>query len=303
MKYAAVVSYHTNRFTCGVARFNKSLADELGIPLTSLRSYLDSNEDRRVLISLKFDELDLETSKRLEERLVSTKLNYDLFLHGTQDSQAESLSCLFAHQLFAASNEIADELRNARPDVKALYAPGAEVVPRYDKTDISLLTFGMAHKIRSEGYKRLGALIADDTRSFRLDVSTALHEGGTFDESFFSISEEITQSFSGQVRFLGFLADSEVSERLRTADALVAFFPKGVRENNTTVLSAMAHGCPVITNVDARSPQWMQHGVNLLDVQQLEAIPSRSELQVIGDAARVTVESYTFRALAERLSE
>ena len=56
------------------------------------------------------------------------------------------------------------------------------------------------------------------------------------------MNTEISAVFGGNVSFLGFLADGEVSRRIVAADALIAFFPHGARENNTTVLSAMAQG-------------------------------------------------------------
>ena len=156
----------------------------------------------------------------------------------------------------------------------------------------------MAHKLRADGYHRLSALVAEDERSFELQVSTALHEGGSFDETFFSLSNEIVDTFNGQVSFLGFLSDEEISRRLRQVSALVAFFPKGVRENNTTVLSAMAHGCAVITNIDSSSPTWMVHGDTVFDIDYLESIPSRDELARVGKNAAEVTKTYSFQVLS-----
>jgi hypothetical protein len=97
------------------------------------------------------------------------------------------------------------------------------------------------------------------------------------------------------------LADDEVSRRLHAADALVAFFPHGVRENNTTVLSAMAHGCAVITNFDSYSPTWMEHGKSVLDINRLVTFPSANELSRVGEAARLAVAPFTFESLASLL--
>jgi glycosyltransferase involved in cell wall biosynthesis len=159
----------------------------------------------------------------------------------------------------------------------------------------------MAHKIRIDGYRRLAAILQRDNRSFRLEISTALHEGGAFDESFFVVGEEISDVFGGRVRFLGFLADAEVSERLRDVDALVAFFPNGVRENNTTVLSAMTHGCAVITNLDPDSPPWMMHDHTVFDVNQLTYFPDKVSLRRVGDAAALIASAYNFERLAQIL--
>jgi hypothetical protein len=102
---------------------------------------------------------------------------------------------------------------------------------------------------------------------------------------------------------LGFLTDAEVSERLLTVDALVAFFPSGVRENNTTVLSAMSHGCPVISNLDGFSPEWMAHNKTIFDISQLVEFPQKSELTQVGDSGRLAASAFTFNRLAEILTE
>jgi glycosyltransferase involved in cell wall biosynthesis len=160
----------------------------------------------------------------------------------------------------------------------------------------------MAHKIRSEGYRKLGAILKLDTRTFQLEISTALHDGTSFSEDFFSVGSEIGEVFDGNVSFLGFLADDEVSRRMTEADALVAFFPSGVRENNTTVLSAMAHSCAVITNLDEYSPPWMKHGESVFDVNQLAEFPSSAELSAVRIGAKKAVGPYTFEQLSKLLS-
>jgi glycosyltransferase involved in cell wall biosynthesis len=192
-------------------------------------------------------------------------------------------------------------LIDIRPDAIATFAPGAPVIQQQTGFDLTLITFGMAHKIRFERYKKLGELLSKDSRRVQLEISTALHEGTTFSEEFFSINTEISGVFGGNVSFLGFLADAEVSRRILNADALIAFFPHGARENNTTVLSAMAHGCAVITNLDARSPSWMQHGESVFDIGELEVFPSGEELQRVGKNAINAVSPYSFSALANQL--
>jgi len=301
MTHTAVVSYHTNRYTCGVARFNHSLAGAMSLEIVSLEHYLRSGCLGHPIISLKLEEIDKSTQLLLSRRLVEGSPRFDLLLHGVGGSELELTLCKMALRVFAASREIANEVRLVRPDVVAVFAPGAKVLPRQTLVDCTMLTFGMAHKIQSEGYRRLASILVDEQQSFRLEISTALHEGGTFDESFFNVSEEISRAFNGNVCFVGFLADAEVSARLRSIDVLVAFFPRGVRENNTTVLSAMCHGCPVITNLDADSPSWMIHDSTIFDVGQLVKFPSKSALRRIGQGGQLAASEYTFEALAEIL--
>jgi hypothetical protein len=301
MSYSAIVSYHTNPYTCGVARFNHSLASTTGVPLIGLDSYLSASGLDVVLLSIKLEEISAPMLVLLAAKLKESAPPYLLFLHGTNESDLEAELCRAAIRVFAASAEIATKVRAVRSDVVAVFAPGAPVLPRQTPVDCTLLTFGMAHKIRSDGYRRLAALMKGDSRTFCLEISTALHEGGTFDENFFVVGEEISVAFAGNVRFLGFLADAEVSHRLREVDALVAFFPQGARENNTTVLSAMAHGCAVITNLDAESPPWMVHEKTVFDINTLTALPGKSQLREVGEAGARSASKFSFISLAELL--
>src|SRR5580765_7642295 len=73
--------------------------------------------------------------------------------------------------------------------------------------------------------------------------------------------------------FLGNLSDVAVHNQLRTATYFAAFFPAGVRANNTTVAAAMETGAVVITNLDAHSPAGYVHGENVLDIARCESLP------------------------------
>jgi len=298
--YASVVSFHTNPYTCGVARFNQALAKSMQVPIESVLQFVASQETVS-LLSLKFDEIPEDMSERLLENLDQQSAAFDLFLHGINQSAIESKYIAKARRVIVASREYADLIQEQRSDVIALFAPGAGVSGLRSTFDITLLTFGMAHKIRSEGYRKLGAMLKTDSRTFQLEISTALHDGTSFSEDFFSVGSEIGEVFDGNVSFLGFLADDEVSRRLTNADALVAFFPSGVRENNTTVLSAMAHGCAVMTNLDEYSPPWMKHGESVFDVNQLASFPSNAELLVVRTGAKNAVSPYTFEQLSKLL--
>ena len=300
--YASVVSFHTNPYTCGVARFNQALAKSLQVPIESVLQF-EASQETVSLLSLKFDEIPEAMSERLLENLDQQLAAFDLFLHGINQSAIESKYIAKARRVIVASREYADLIQEQRSDVIALFAPGAGVSGLRSTFDITLLTFGMAHKIRSDGYRKLGAMLKTDSRTFQLEISTALHDGTSFSEDFFSVGSEIGEVFEGNVSFLGFLADDEVSRRLTNADALVAFFPSGVRENNTTVLSAMVHGCAVITNLDEYSPPWMKHGESVFDVNQLASFPSNAELLAVRTGAKNAVSPYTFEELSKLLSK
>ena len=301
MNYSSLVSYHTNPYTCGVARFNQALATALGVPICAVTK-LAARKSDILLLSLKFEEISTEVAQNLLVDLQVVGAKFDLFLHGIANTEIEQKFISSARRVIVATKEYADLIRSQRGDVVAYFAPGAADAGITRSAEITLLTFGMAHKIRSEGYRKLGQLLSADSRTFHLEISTALHDGTSFSEDFFSVGSEISQVFDGNVSFLGFLADDEVSRRLHAADALVAFFPYGVRENNTTVLSAMAHGCAVITNFDSYSPGWMEHGKSVFDIDQLSTFPSANELIRVGEAAREAVAPFTFDSLATLLT-
>ena len=299
--YSTLVSYHTNPYTCGVARFNRALATALSIPIQGVAKF-ESHKSDILLLSLKFEEMSTDASQTLLGDLQARDAKFDLFLHGVTNSEIEQKFISIARRVIVATQEYADLIRAQRQDVVAFFAPGAADRSKNFDADITLLTFGMAHKIRSSGYKKLGQILSTDVRTVQLEISTALHDGTSFSEDFFSVGSEISQVFDGNVSFLGFLADEEVSRRLHAADALVAFFPAGVRENNTTVLSAMAHGCPVITNFDGYSPTWMKHNISVFDIAQLDIFPSKDELTRVGKAARLAASPFTFESLASLLT-
>ena len=300
--YTCVVSYHTNPYTCGVARFNKSLADSLGVPLVGVAQYL-LGAHGTALLSLKFEEVDEHSAKELLASIKKTETQFSILLHAVTDIAIEQEYIALAKNVYVASRWDAEMMYPKRSDVITLFAPGAPITATGKIFDLNLLTFGMAHKIRTEPYRKLGELLHSDVRTVQLEISTALHEGTSFNEDFFSVGAEIAEVFDGNVSFLGFLADDEVSRRMSEADALVAFFPSGVRENNTTVLSAMAHGCAVITNLDGYSPPWMEHGESIFDVNQLVNFPSNAELSTVRLGAKKAVSPYNFEQLSKLLSK
>jgi hypothetical protein len=285
-----------------VARFNIALAESLDVPLVTLSDFL-SKPISGALLSIKCEEIGEENSRELSLFLVSSSEKFDVYLHGLDGSDAEQIVITQAARIFTAAMEMADAIRNSRNDVQSTFAPGANPSPAMKQVDCTLLTFGMAHKIRVAGYRKLGEILHGDSRTFRLEISTALHEGTTFSEDFFTVGREIREVFDGNVSFLGFLADEEVSNRMRAADALVAFFPHGVRENNTTVLSAMSHGCAVITNIDKYSPSWMIHGSSVFDIDKMTNFPSDRELEEVGINARQAVAPYSFSQLSKIISQ
>ena len=299
--FDAVASYHLNPYTCGVARFNVSLAAALGVSVVPLATAWD-NGRRHPLLSIKLSEMRPDDADALGQRCDHHSGSYSVLLHDVAGTSLEDRIVAGAARVIAANSVLARRLAARRGDAMAAFAPGLAPATDVGEPELTLLTFGMAHKVSAEGYRRVAALAEATGRHYVLEISTALHQGTDFDEEFFSVAAEITAAFGGRVRFLGFLADPEVSRRLQRCSAVVAFFAGGVRENNTSVMGALAHGCAVITNLDADSPDWMRHGETVFDVSRLDALPDPSELRRVGEAARRAVARYDFDALARLIT-
>ncbi|MFM7880191.1 MAG: hypothetical protein ACKO80_07850, partial [Acidimicrobiaceae bacterium] len=76
-----------------------------------------------------------------------------------------------------------------------------------------------------------------------------------------------------------------------------------VRENNTTVMSAMAHGCAVITNLDSLSPEWMKHSQNIFDINKLESFPDIAQIESVKKNAQLAVVEFGFDRLASLIQK
>lgn len=299
--FDAIVSYHHNVHTCGVARFNQNFAHHLGVPMVRIDE-LAELKIRNPIVSVKYSEMDREDLQPFLDELARID-KYALVLHDYDKTNFERELLRNADRVMALNAQLAENVRECRPDVLTGFAvPNIFARQHTRATDLRLITFGMAHKIQSKGYQMVGQLLATDGRDYVLEISSALHEGTEFDDSFFTVGDKISECFRGNVEFLGFLADTEVARRLTVSDAMLAFFPLGVRENNTSVISAMKLGLAVITNVDNWSPNWARHGETVFDVNRLKVFPKHEELKRVGESGRSAIAHLTFAGLTEILS-
>ena len=181
---------------------------------------------------------------------------FELFLHAFDGTEVEQRlrGRGGAGSTAATASSSTSSSRRARTS-QELFCPGTMLNPqRFQRTELSVFTFGMAHKIRVPLYRRLRDLLEATGQSYSVYVSTALHENTSFDGSFVVRFEELQSIFNGQVYFMGYLSDTAVFNHLMDCTFLAAFFEKGLRANNTTVNAAMEVGCAVITNLDEHSP-------------------------------------------------
>jgi len=281
-----IAGYHLNPWTCGIAKFNAILARELGVPVVGLKS-AELDRSACPLLSIKMSEFTPDDAQELVAWMEARAGRFEVFFHAFDGTDIERRLLAAAARVYVANRELAANLAPSRRDIVELFCPGTLLNPqRFERTDLKVFTFGMAHKIRVPLYRRLRELLDTTGKSYSVYVSTALHENTSFDGSFVVRFEELQAIFNGQVYFMGYLSDTAVFNHLKDADFLAAFFEKGLRANNTTVNAAMECGCTVVTNLDEHSPAGLVHDRNVIDINVCDRLPDRAESERIGRAAR-----------------
>jgi hypothetical protein len=299
-----IAGYHLNPWTCGIAKFNDILARNLDVPVVGIGS-AELQSYRRPLLSLKMSEFTPEDAQSLAQWVEAHQGKFELFLHAFDGSPMEQRLLAAAGRVYCGNRELSHTLSPARPDIVELFCPGTLLNPqRFQKTELSVFTFGMAHKIRVPLYRRLRDLLDATGKSYSIFVSTALHENTSFDGSFIVRFEELQALFGGHVYFMGYLSDTAVFNHLVDCHFLAAFFDKGLRANNTTVNAAMENGCAVITNLDEHSPQGFVHMKNVIDINVCDRLPDVDQAATIGLAARDVAHSrYGWESLVAQLRQ
>ena len=281
-----IVGYHLNPWTCGIAKFNAILARHLDVPVVGIRA-VELGDYHRPLLSVKLSEFTDRDAADLDLWSAAHAGRFEVFLHAFDHTAAERRLVATAARVYCGNRELFEQLRPARPDIHELFCPGTILSPqRFQRTELSVFTFGMAHKIRVPLYRRLRDLLEASGKSYSVYVSTALHENTSFDGSFVVRFEELQAIFNGQVYFMGYLSDTAVFNHLMDCTFLAAFFEKGLRANNTSVNAAMECGCAVVTNLDEHSPAGLVHMKNVIDIGQCDRLPDAELTGHIGRAAR-----------------
>jgi hypothetical protein len=296
----AVVSHHLDGFRSGVARFNELLAERLGVPFVGLGE-LGGAAPERPLLSFKVRELDAGAGEAVEGWLPSAG-SWDVFLHEYAGLPLEERLVRGAKRVLCGNLEIEQAVRPLNGQVRTLWTPGLILDDRpLPQVELSVFTFGMAHKLRIARFRELRSLLERSGRTWSLLVSAANHETATLRDAE-DIFSELHEVFPNELFFLGNLSDVAVVHELRRATFFAAFFDGGVRANNTSVASAIERGAVVLTNLDEHSPREFVHGENLLDVGRLDALPlDPADLARISAAAAVTARGRGWDALVAAL--
>lgn len=244
----AVLSYHMNQATCGVAKFNHALAKRLGVPCGPLGAVA-----AHPLVSIKFSEMSRAPMSYVSA--IFERPSFDLFLHDVpvRSLRGESFNLGQPTRVFAANAAIAHAIRPVRPDVITVHCPST-VEGNPHRGTYRVLTFGMAHKLVLPHFRKLKEDLDRDHPDYTLSLSTAVHEGSPWDEALMDAASAMSEIFGDKLRVLGFLADDALAKELQDCDAVAAFFVPALRANNTSAWAALAAGKFLYTNLDAQSP-------------------------------------------------
>ncbi len=270
----AVLSYHLHSDTCGIAKWNARLAQELGVP----HQPLADTTAKHPLISIKLSELDAYAVDRLAARSTGS---YDLLWHGPELGVISTRAAMVWH---------AETLGCPSPLQGNPTRPG-----------LTVLCFGFAHKIQHAPFMQLKGLLERSQHDYTVCVSTGIHEGHPWDVTTAESKALMATMFGPHLRWLGFLADDAIAKELRDAHLVALFYDPAVRANNTTVWAALDTGTPVITNLDNRSPAELQHGVSVFDLAQLTEWPDAAACRVVRHGGRRAASVYSWERVLQHL--
>ena len=301
-RVTAVVTHHIRGFRSGVARFNELLAHELAVPLYRLDELGEAGL-AGALLSFKVSELPEGARAELAAAIARSSWDGELFLHEWSDLDLERDLVQRASRVHCGNLEILERAATFNPEVTSAWAPGLVVDRRrFEPAEITIFSFGMAHKIQTEMFRRLRELLDADGRSYAVYVSAANHETASLEDAE-AVFEEMHEIFP-HLYFLGNLSDVAVHNRLCQSTFFAAFFPKGVRANNTTVAAAMETGAVVITNLDRYSPPEYVHMENVIDIERCEELPADAAvLERLRAGAVETARARGWDALVDRMKE
>ncbi len=297
----AVVTHHRDSFRSGVGRFNELLADRLNVPLIGIRKLLSAG-CRRPLLSFKVSELGRAELTALETFVERRPCDWEVFLHVYEGLELEAQLVAGATRVHCGNHEIYADVGALASRSQILWSPGLILDERVlPAAEIAVFSFGMAHKIRTDLFRRLRHLLDASGRTYAIYVSAANHETTRMRDAHL-IFDEMHELFPRELFFLGNLSDVAVFNYLRTSTFFASFFLGGVRANNGSVAAAMEKGSVVITNLDEHSPPELVHMENVVDIERCGELPvDPAVLRRISESAVTTARSRGWDQLVTRL--
>jgi hypothetical protein len=132
-------------------------------------------------------------------------------------------------------------------------------------------------------------------------VSLGVHEGQDWAAAVQMLDRDLRALFGAKVHLWGYLADDALSATIQQSTMVAMFFPDGVRANNTTAWTVLAHGVPLLTNLDPFSPSELIHEETVFDIHQLETWPGAHRRGRVATHGRMIAEHYNWTRLASEL--
>ncbi|MEJ7788060.1 MAG: hypothetical protein WKF96_24940 [Solirubrobacteraceae bacterium] len=298
----AVAGNQFDRSRSGVAKFNRILGQRLGV---SVMGPADAALDRAScpLLSIKFGELDEGEAESLGKLLGARDPDapFRMLMHDLSGSRLERELLERAQLVYTGNAEVSEGVRTLNPRVETLWSPATILDRRpLEPVAITVFSFGMAHKMRTDMFERLHRLLDATGRTYAVYVSNANHESVRLEDAQL-VYDEMNALFPGTLYFLGNLSDVAVSNYIRNSTFFAAFFPRGARANNSTVVAAMEHGAVAITNLDEHSPPYLRHMETVIDIDRATELPSDPlALNRLRVGAVEAVEGLSWDRFAER---
>lgn len=221
----AVLSYHLNPLTCGVAKFNHELARRLGVPCLPMRT-----PATHPLISIKPSEM--------SSAFLGEPTAYDVLLHDRTLPPVDPLLSR-ARRVFYADDVGCPATLSGNPT----------------RGHYRVLVFGMSHKLLVPHFEQLKAQLDREQPDYTVELSTAVHEGSPWDDALTQSTEAMRAIFGDHLRVLGFLGDDALAKELQDVDAVAMFYQPALRANNTSYWAALEAGKTIYTNRDELSPK------------------------------------------------
>jgi hypothetical protein len=294
----AVVTHLLNPFRSGASRFNQVLAERMGVPCVGIHDER-SAEFRNPLLSFKVAELSADDRSGVEE-IVDRCPSFRLFLHDHDSGEFEAGLVARAEIVYCGNAEVQAAVEQHARAVRTLWAPGLiSDTRRFAEAELTVFSFGMAHKIQVERFRQLRELLEASGRSYSIYISNANHETATLEDAEL-VFDEMHGVFPDRLYFTGNLSDVAVYNWLLDATFYAAFFPNGARANNTSIASAMEQGAVVITNLDQYSPPYMRHLDTVIDIDSCDELPTDPQLlRSLRERAREEAKQLSWDALTE----
>jgi hypothetical protein len=297
LKYRYIISYHTNTWGCGIARFNELLSGELDSEVLSFKEMCVRKPFEKILISISLKEFSEKDRLELEDLFQNpqNELNFDLLLHSLDESNLEKMIISKSNRIFSLNEEITSKLQKLGTVSATLFTPSlfTSKISKEDnqKNTLKLITFGMAHKIELDLIYKLIENVKESGMHPKIYLSTAIHVGEQPLDNLTQTIQEIEQKLKIEINFLGFLSDSALAKSIQEADVLFRFFNPAVRANSTSIMAGMSLGVPTFTNTDEFSPKWLRHNYNYFDISKLNGSLTKELLTSVGKQGKIDYES------------